>query len=118
MSLGYNMKGKMCVIAGGKCPGFSLGEDPKFDGEPGEVERCGCPHWSHMTVERMGSTEPEMWIGCAILMMPNLMIGLTATNASCAAAVESNRNEMVKGLEGVADAIKQTPLLLNGGGPL
>lgn len=86
----FNTKGKACpLIFGEPCPGTNI------------MEGGGCPHWRVQTVEFHDAPE-ETWIGCGILMDPNLLTGLGKGVQRAAKAVQGTRNAVAGTMLGLA----------------
>ncbi len=86
----YDTTGRKCThFFGEPCPGRGI-----FNKE----EKVGCPEWQAVTMEPLNGGAPLMGEGCYRLMDMDFMTGFTKRIHGAAAAVESNRNEIVRGM--------------------
>ena len=66
----------------------------------------GCPAWWETVQTHLESGAVNVWKECAWLQMPTYLIEVIKASNRPAAAVESTRNEMAKGLALIAEVMR------------
>ncbi len=90
-------RGPICAIAGRACPRTS---DPQA--------AVHCPAWWELAGEDATSGQPSVKKGCAFTFLPLLLLETMGASRSAAAAVESTRNEIVRGFGHVGEVFADT----------
>ncbi|MFQ5913264.1 MAG: hypothetical protein ACE5JS_08785 [Nitrospinota bacterium] len=86
-----------CPIIRAKCPEKDL-------------EHGGCPAWWELVIENAETKQEEVWKGCGLSMMPRLLLGVAKGASQAAASVQSARNVVAAGFQGLAEAAGLSPV--------